>query len=136
MGRRKQASLIQDEPRPAQIDLGIGKAGSGAGQLLTSARAVSRMCLIDSAPARSNGIEATADENAAPTGERKSDHGAALWQGTRKAFWQRRRRIFTVARRNEVPPTPEVLRPLRYPDSLSKARKSKNEEPHVSKNDF
>jgi hypothetical protein len=27
-------------------------------------------------------------------------------------------------------------RPLRYPDSLSKARKSKNEEPHVSKNDF
>ena len=115
MGRRKQASLIQDEPRPAQIDLGIGKAGSGAGQLLTSARAVSRMSLIDSAPARSDGIEATADENAAPTGERKSDHGAALWQGTRKAFWQRRRRIFTVARRNEVPPTPEGA-PLRYPD--------------------
>ena len=85
MGRRKQASLIQDEPRPAQIDLGIGKAGSGAGQLLTYARALSRMSLIDWAPARRNRIGGRADPKRSEEDEIKIDQGKPLWRGARQA---------------------------------------------------
>ena len=87
MDRSEATASIRDQNRSELIELGMGKAGSGAGQLLTYARALSRMSLIDSVPARRNGIGGRADPKRRREEEIRNDQGKALWRGARKDFY-------------------------------------------------
>ena len=85
MDRSEATASIRDQNRSELIELGMGKAGSGAGQLLTYARALSRMSLIDWAPARRNRIGGRADPKLSEEEEIKIDQGKPLWRGARQA---------------------------------------------------
>jgi hypothetical protein len=87
MDRSEATASIRDQNRSELIELGMGKAGSGAGQLLTYARALSRMSLIDWAPARRNRIGGRADPKRSEEEEIKIDQGKPLWRGARKDFY-------------------------------------------------